>query len=215
MPALQWYFDYISPFAYLQFHRLRQFDGTVDIELKPLLFAGLLDHWGQKGPAEIPTKRLWTYRHAQWLGAEMGLPLRVPRNHPFNPIRALRLTIALGGDSQTIEKIFAAIWADGALPDNESGWQAISAAVGLDVPAADALVSAPAVKQQLMTNGEDAIGAKVFGVPTAVYNGELFWGVDSTDFLAAFIADPGLFTKPEMAAISAVIPSAERPGSKT
>lgn len=58
-----WYFDFISPFAYLQFVRLGELAGA-RLRLRPVLFAGLLQHWGQLGPAEIPAKRrcsgVWT-----------------------------------------------------------------------------------------------------------------------------------------------------------
>ena len=54
-----WYFDFVSPFAYLQFMaempRLRE---RLDVTCVPVLFAGLLKSWGQLGPAEIPPKRV-------------------------------------------------------------------------------------------------------------------------------------------------------------
>ena len=59
-PSIDFYFDFVSPYSYIGLHRLREFSNP--IVLKPVLFAGLLNHWGQKGPAEIPTKRKWTYR---------------------------------------------------------------------------------------------------------------------------------------------------------
>ena len=51
-PAV-WYFDFVSPFSYLALHRLAELPAGLAIEFRPVLFAGLLDHWGQKGPAEI------------------------------------------------------------------------------------------------------------------------------------------------------------------
>ena len=51
-----WYFDFISPFAYLQNRRLHEFLDFLKIERKPLLFAGLLKHWGTKGSVELDIK---------------------------------------------------------------------------------------------------------------------------------------------------------------
>ena len=63
MRRLVWYFDVISPYAYLQHNQLDNLPTELEIERKPVLFAGLLDHWGHLGPAEIPKKRTFTYRY--------------------------------------------------------------------------------------------------------------------------------------------------------
>ena len=52
-----WYFDFVSPFAYLQLMDFKRLPDSLGIRYRPVLFAGLLGHWGQKGPAEIPDKR--------------------------------------------------------------------------------------------------------------------------------------------------------------
>ena len=86
MNIATWYFDFVSPFAYLQNLRLEEFSSHIKIDRKPLLFAGLLKHWASKGPAELPPKRLFTYRHVQWMADRLDIPLRFPDRHPFNPI---------------------------------------------------------------------------------------------------------------------------------
>src|SRR5215212_10250417 len=50
--SIEWYFDFVSPYSYICFNRLGELP-PVPISYKPVLFAGLLEHWGQKGPAEI------------------------------------------------------------------------------------------------------------------------------------------------------------------
>ena len=70
-----WYFDFVSPFAYLHNLRLDEFSSHLNIERKPLLFAGLLKHWNTKGPAELPSKRIFTYRHVQWMAERLDIPL--------------------------------------------------------------------------------------------------------------------------------------------
>ncbi len=79
--AINWYFDFISPYAYLQQARFPQFPKEIVIQPKPVLFAGLLNHWEHKGPAEIPTKRIFTYQYVVWLGNKLGIPLRMPPAH--------------------------------------------------------------------------------------------------------------------------------------
>src|SRR5207249_4672726 len=92
---MDWYFDFISPYSYLQLEQMPRWPEGVVLVAKPILFAALLDHWGQKGPAEIPVKRAFTYSQVQWLGDRAGIPFRFPPRHPFNPVSVLRLAVAL------------------------------------------------------------------------------------------------------------------------
>ena len=80
MPVMtDWYFDIISPFAYLQHRQLRTINRQTAFRAHPVLFAGLLNHWGQKGPAEIPAKRTFTYKHVMWLAQHSGVRLNFPQ----------------------------------------------------------------------------------------------------------------------------------------
>lgn len=188
-PAIDWYFDFISPYAYLQWHRLRREAPQLPINPKPVLFAGLLGHWGNKGPVETPPKRNWTYAHCLWVARRHDIPMQLPAAHPFNPLPLLRLSIALGASEDVVDRLFSYVWRDGLLPSDEGAWQDL-----LDeflIEPSD--MNADAVKQQLHRNCEQAIEAGVFGVPTAVVDEQLFWGVDATDMLLACAAGDPFF----------------------
>jgi 2-hydroxychromene-2-carboxylate isomerase len=101
-----WYFDVVSPYAYLQLMQFDRLPDDLEVTFKPVLFAGLLGHWEHKGPAEIPAKRRQTYRYCHWLAGKRGLPFRVPPRHPFNPLAILRLTVALGATRPVVEAVF-------------------------------------------------------------------------------------------------------------
>ena len=189
-----WYFDFISPFAYISLHRLKELPADVAIEYRPVLFAGILNHWGQKGPAELPTKRRYTYRWSQWWAGSLGIPLRYPAAHPFNPLHHLRLAIACGLKPEAVRKIFDSIWTTGEDASDQGRFAALCSELGVT---ADAL-AAPEVKDALKKNTEAAIHAGVFGVPTIEVDGELFWGADSMEFLRAFLADPATLRSAEM-----------------
>ncbi len=180
-----------------QRHRLPR---STKIKFIPVLFAGLLKHWEHKGPAEIPTKRRFTYRHAHWLANKQGIPLKMPPAHPFNPIAVLRLSIALDNNVDAIEKIFRFIWREGRRPDDAEGWHDLTQALGLEE--SDARVGAPAVKEELRNNGNSALEKGVFGVPSFVVDDELFWGLDALDFLVDYLNDPSVLHNDEMRRIS-------------
>jgi 2-hydroxychromene-2-carboxylate isomerase len=118
LPRIDWYFDFISPFAYLACERLGELDGLAEIHPVPVLFAGLLDHYGQRGPAEIGPKRTFTYRFALWRASRLGVPLRLPPAHPFNPLKLLRLAVALGAGREAVREIFRFVWRDGCSADD-------------------------------------------------------------------------------------------------
>jgi 2-hydroxychromene-2-carboxylate isomerase len=187
MTKIDWYFDIISPFAYLQSEQLHMLPADVQVNFKPVLFAGLLNHWNNIGPAEIAPKRTWTFEHCAWLAHKHGIPMTMPAHHPFNPLPLLRLCIALGSTQDVVQRLFRFVWRDGNLPTDTAAWDALLQ----ELHATPAMLDAPEVKLQLRNHGENAIAAKVFGVPTAVVDNRCFWGVDSTDMLLAYLrGDP-------------------------
>lgn len=197
MTTADWYFDFISPFAYLQWSRRERFAGVIELRPIPLLFAGVLAHWGHKGPAEIDPKRRFTYRQVVWLARRLDVPLRFPPAHPFNPLRALRLCIALDNDPAVIDAIFKAIWAEGGDLNRDQDWRALTEALG--ARNADALIAADAVKRALRDTTEQAIARGVFGVPTLAIGEALFWGLDASDMALDYAADPAHFDRdPEL-----------------
>ena len=82
MARLVWYFDFVSPFAYLQFAGHPGIFQRPDVDMKPVLFAGLLKHFEHKGPAEIEPKRIHTYRHTQWQADKYGIADEVSARAP-------------------------------------------------------------------------------------------------------------------------------------
>lgn len=196
MRTLDWYFDFLSAFAYLQLKQLKDLPGDVSVSYRPMLFAGLLQHHETKGPAQIPRKRVYTYRHWVWQARQANVPFRMPPTHPFPPLPPLRLAIALGNDGAAIETIFDHIWRDGEDVGDPGGWARLTDKLG--VADAGALIADQGVKDQLRRNTESAVELGLFGVPTAVVDGELFWGQDSTPMLFAYLENPDLFEDDEM-----------------
>ena len=185
---LDWYFDFISPFAYLQWRRLRRDHADVALNPKPLLFAAILNHVGQLGPAEIPQKRRHTYRIVLWQARELGIPLHFPPAHPFNPLPALRLCLAAPDRMQAIDAIFAHLWERGLQGDSIDALADVAKSLGIDDPAA--AIARDEVKRELQANGEEAMALGVFGVPTLKVRDELFWGNDATGLALSYARDP-------------------------
>ncbi len=195
-----WYFDFVSPFAYLQSEQLASLAPRISIRYKPVLFAGLLGAHGQKGPAEIAAKRTFTYRFCLWQARRLAIPLKFPPEHPFNPLPLLRLAVACDSSPEAVHGIFRFVWRDGRLPDLPIEWAELAAALGM--PDASARIALPSVKDELRRNTDEAIARGVFGVPTLALGNELFWGADATQMAAEFAAAGCRFDDPEYARIA-------------
>ena len=200
--SVDWYFDFVSPYSYLAFHRLGELSHPVGY--KPVLFAGLVNHWGQKGPAEIPAKRRWTYRSCTWLAKERGVPFRFPATHPFNPLPHLRLALACGNRPEAVKRIFEWIWIAGEHADDAARFAALCGELGV----AESGLSE--VKSELRANTEEAAARGVFGVPSLVIDGEVFWGADAIDFAKAYLADRDVLRNDEMRRVDALPVGASR-----
>jgi 2-hydroxychromene-2-carboxylate isomerase len=203
-----WYFDFVSPYSYIALHRLKELPGDLRLVYRPVLFAGLLNHWGQKGPAEVPAKRRWTYRWCTWWASQLAIPLRFPALHPFNPLHHLRLAVATRADPTAIQRIFDELWTTGLDAGDPARFSRLCAALEVD---ATQLGSAE-VKDELRRNTDEAAAAGVFGVPTLVIDGEVFWGADAIDFAKAFLADPAVLRNPEIQRVDALPIGAARKG---
>lgn len=212
MPSADWYFDFVSPFAYLQCERLPRLEQSLRIRYRPVLFAGLLQAHDQKGPAEIPAKRRFTYRHVVWQARRLSIPLKFPAAHPFNPLPLLRLAIVADCAPDAVRKIFRFVWRDGRLGDLPIEWAELKADLG--IADAEARIAAREVKEELRRNTDEAIARGVFGVPTLVVGEELFWGVDATEMAAEFVAAGCRYTDPEMARVAALPQAAARERAK-
>ncbi len=208
---LSWVFDVISPFAYLAFGRLARLPANLEVEFVPVLLAGLLGHFGQLGPAEIPAKRRFTYRHVLWRARQLDLPMRMPPAHPFNPLAALRLIIAAGNDARAVGTVLDAVFLHGRDVADPAVIAELAATLGVADP--QAAVGAAAVKERLRENTSWAISRGVFGVPTLIIGEECFWGYDAIDMALDYVADPQAFSTPAMRALDTLPIGVARPGA--
>lgn len=202
------YFDPISPYVYLLLTEFDRLPSHIAIRPVPILLAALLNHSGTKGPAEIPAKRIHTYRLCTWLAQARKISFHMPPRHPFNPLAALRLLCALGPTLEQARIASHFVFGEGKDPSTPEGIADLGARLGIENAAA--LASAPASKDLLRANTEGALAHGVWGVPTLLIDGELFWGADSLPMAFDFLRDPGLFETAEMKRIATLPIGASR-----
>ena len=212
MKHITFYLDFISPYAYLAFEKLPEaLKGiSYSVTYKPLLFAGLLKHHGQLGPAEMAGKREWTYRQVLWLAHEQGLEFQLPARHPFNPLPLLRLAVACDAkgtpNRYVCETLLRHVWRGGADAADESRLGQMTALL-----APQRAPGSVEVKADLKAHTDEAIQQGVFGVPTITVDGKLFWGLDALPMLRAYLLGNAWFDGPDWDAARQLKSGATRP----
>jgi 2-hydroxychromene-2-carboxylate isomerase len=195
MPApLRFVFDFVSPYAYVGWKHVVPLAARAgrELELEPVLFAALLDAHGTKGPAEVPAKRAYVIKDVYRKAHAAGLALVPPPAHPFNSLLALR---AAGLDDldedarrRLVDALFDATWAGGGGIDSAEKVARVATDAGLDGAAIVHRAGEPQAKERLRSATDEAAMAGIFGVPTLVADGEVFWGVDSLEHAERFLA---------------------------
>ena len=195
--TVQYFFAPQSPWAYLgheRFVAMAHARGAL-IDIKPFDLGKVFSVSGglplaKRAPQRQAYRLLELRRHADFL----GLPLNVkPRYFPVADGDAARLIIAVGlHDGADVAMkvagaIFTALWAQERHIGSEKVLAELLAECGLDAARLEQSYS-QAVQERYENNTAEAIEAGVFGAPSYVLEGELFWGQDRLDFLARRLA---------------------------
>ncbi len=183
------YFDFISPYSYLVLTQVQRFGEEHGIawSVRPILYAAVLERRGLIGPAEEPVKREYTTRDIVRAADRLGVPLVGPPEHPFNSLAALRTLCVFQDDPRALRlalRLSSMCWGEGQPLTHPETLIAAADEFGLMTAGLTERIGSPEIKERLRANTEEALDAGVFGVPTFVWEGELFWGHDRLDHLA-------------------------------
>lgn len=205
MKRITFYLDFISPYAYLAFEKLPQaLQGlSYSVVYKPVLLGAILKHHGQLGPAEIATKRDWTYRQVLWLAQHQQVELQMPAVHPFSPLPLLRLAVACANQGNpnryVCETLLRHVWRGGLHPLDADRLQALTELLS---PSQD--FNSLEVKALLKQSTDTAIEAGVFGVPAFAVDDKLFWGLDALPMLRDYLTGHAWFDGPQWSEASSI-----------
>lgn len=190
---VRFHFDFISPYSYLALARAESFAESHDIEweVRPVFYAAILEATGLVGPAEQPVKRQYTAHDIIRSADLIGAPMIGPPAHPFNPLMALRTVCLYQDDSRALQlavELASLCWGQGR-PLTEYGVikEALEV-IGFETTDLATRINAATTKAQLKSNTAEALAAGVFGVPTFLWQGEIFWGHDRMNHLSDRLA---------------------------
>jgi 2-hydroxychromene-2-carboxylate isomerase len=189
---IDYYFAPQSPWTYLGHQRLVELAARHGAELRvmPVDLGGVFPVSGGLPLAKrAPQRQAYRLVELQRFSAWLGLPLHTqPRFFPVAGDAAARLIIAVDQqDGSTAAAgvagaVFRAVWAEERDIADPAVLAALLAEQGLPVQRLDEAQD-PGVQARYEANTQQAIDAGVFGAPSYVVDGEIFWGQDRLDFL--------------------------------
>ncbi|MGE3610025.1 MAG: 2-hydroxychromene-2-carboxylate isomerase [Bacteriovoracaceae bacterium] len=192
MKELNFYFDFLSPFSFFAWKRFEHLELSqkYKINFRPVALGSLLNHWQIKGPGEITPKREFLLKQCLRYAAKNQIEFTTPKTHPFNSLYALRLSLkSVARDDQ--EKVIKTLWKAGWINRIDMGEpeELLKVLKEAQLPAEELYEKSFSreAKSELKNNIQEAIGYGVFGVPSFVVDGELFWGNDSVEDLLHFL----------------------------
>jgi 2-hydroxychromene-2-carboxylate isomerase len=213
---VQFYLDLVSPYTWLALMRAEEFGRrhAVRWDLRPVVYAALLDAHGLVGSVETEAKRRYTFEDVARCARRQGLALAAPPTHPFRSLEALR-TVQLFRDAPEALALARALsdacWGKGRDLTDPGVLEETVASIGLPAGDLPARLGDPAVKEALRAQTAEAISLGVFGVPSFVLGGEIFWGHDRMDHLAERLSGELPDTRRMAAAILSRPRGADRP----
>ncbi|HSW21887.1 MAG TPA: 2-hydroxychromene-2-carboxylate isomerase [Burkholderiaceae bacterium] len=199
-PALQFWFDFISPFGYLASLRIDEIAArhgrTVDWH--PLLVGvTVLKVMGLPPVPQTPLKGPYAARQIARYLRRHGVSLaRDPSAPPMHPLPAGRLFAWLRVHAPAQAKpvaraIFDAYWAQGRTMDDPAALREVALQAGVPAATVDAGLSDAAAATLLRAEVDAAIAAGAFGSPFFIVDGEPFFGVDNLELLEQWLAGGG------------------------
>jgi 2-hydroxychromene-2-carboxylate isomerase len=198
--SIDYYFAPQSPWTYLGHQRFWDMArrAGADIRVLPVDLGKIFPRSGglplpQRAPQRQAYRLVELKRFADWLGMPLNLH---PTYFPVPGDSAARLILAVadgqGGDAamQLTGAVLRAVWAE-QRNINDAGMLAqLLAECGLPAAALD-LAQGDAVQRRYEAATQQAFDAGVFGAPSYVVDGEIFWGQDRLDFLERRLAGGG------------------------
>jgi 2-hydroxychromene-2-carboxylate isomerase len=185
-PAVDFWFDFASPYSYVAAMRVRPLAnrGEVRLRFRPFLLGAIFKAQGwSTSPFNIyPAKGRHMWRDLQRICAELALPLRPPDPFPQSSLLAARVALIALQDhwgEDFCRAIFRAEFADAQQIDDHQTISRVLADLAIDAAPLLQAAQSLAIKDKLRAETAEAQRLGIFGAPTFITaNGELFWGND-------------------------------------
>ena len=188
--SLDFYFDFVSPYSFLAHKEIKKLEkkNSVKAHYKPILLGGLHNLHGIKAPAFIPSKAKFMIRDCKLVAEKKKIKFKFNSYFPIKTVNLMRGVFIAREDefeSYYIDKIFEAIWEDGLNMNDQNIVDKILKNTNINPKTFFLRASGQSVKNILIKKTDEAFEKGIFGAPTFLINGKVFWGQDRLEFAIA------------------------------
>ncbi|WP_423194238.1 2-hydroxychromene-2-carboxylate isomerase [Cupriavidus sp. H18C2] len=192
---VEFFFDFGSPYSYLAYKELPRVAARTGATIvwRPMLLGGVFKATGNHSPMEIEAKRQWSDSDLACWARRYGVPFRHNPHFPVNTLALMRGAVGYQrkGDAdfqRYVDAIYTAMWEAGRNLNDPNEIGKVLAEAGLDAREALAMLDDPEVKAELKRATEDAVARGIFGAPSFIVDGQLYWGNDRLLFVEEQLA---------------------------
>ena len=192
---VDYYHFLISPWSYLaigRFNQLKQSTG-VSVNYLPIDVGSTFSNMGGLPPAKRhPSRQRFRMDELKRWSAYLEIPMNLtPAFFPADQSLAACMVYAAAPEHRAAlsDAILTAVWRDEQNIADSKTLEQIADACGCDARALLEAAANPAMQEKLMEVSAEAHGKDIFGSPTYVYEGEIFWGQDRLEFLGRALQD--------------------------
>ena len=185
MPILQFWFEFASTYSYLAAMRIERAAGSAGVllEWKPFLLGPIFQRQGwNDSPYNLnPVRGRYMWRDVERYCLKYGLPFRKPSRFPRNGLLAARVACSAEGEpwiGDFTRAVFRANFGEDREISSREVIEEILRRLGRDGGERIARAESPENKERLRAQTESAWQLGIFGAPSFLANGELFWGND-------------------------------------
>jgi len=188
--SVTYYLSLASPWTYLGsevFSRILQ-EQAAEVQVRPIDLGAIFPKTGGLPlPQRAPERQAYRLVELERWRKLRGLPLNLqPRFFPVSQDKAACLVIAAdesGNDALGLaHRLLRAVWAEERNIDDSETLYALATECGLEAAPLLTRSAEPGIAQRFQSYTQEALEAGVFGAPTYLLDGELFWGQDRLDF---------------------------------
>ena len=178
------YFDFVSPYAYLAYKKIQSLPKNIKINFKPILLGGLHSLEGITAPAFIKPKLKHMINDCLLIAKKYNFDFKWNSKFPINSLNIMRgyLNINSSNQAQYIKIIFDAYWKDDLDISKEEILISLLEQCNIDKGIFFKTIKDPVIKEKLKDATKNAHEKDVFGAPTFIVNNKIFWGQDRLEF---------------------------------
>ena len=184
--SIEFYFDFISPYAFLAYKRLKSLnkDEKVNIIYKPILLGGLHKLGGITPPAFNERKLKNMKNDCELVAIKNNINFKWNTKFPIDSLYLMRGYLVIDNllQKKFFDICFDSYWKDNIDISNEKNLNKILEVIGLNKSEYFKNIENIKIKEKLRELTNNAFEKDIFGAPTFVVNNKIFWGQDRLDY---------------------------------